>query len=533
MLEASEVARDGRLAAGSADTWRWRSAPGDVVRCDLDAYEPLDAACPEAPCPGETTLRLRPGRALELVDSGAPGAVEVEWRRFGEPGAASELVARRRLATPAAPGPRVLYSAAAEDRLLRLRADGGAPETFFVPAALSEGVEADGAALPLAPAWPGAGGELFGFIEAGGSWPTALRLSDAKTVHELTIDEWGQFGASGLPPGRYQLRATFRGGWRTEGPTIRVEEGETVELLPWGLSPSGGVDLDLGPGLCAEATAAGTLRVRFGHRRERDRVLELDPEVCRHRVEGLAPGQWRLVLDRAAESDTAMRRRSDRPSSTASVEIVAGEIAWATLTKPAVRVTGRVTAGGEGLPGVGVRVAPAPRDGASPAATPTSRDDFGGWTGSAETEADGVFTLEARAPGPAVLHLFSEDGFPVVSRDVELVVGTVRQDFDLGDGRIRVSVSSAEGRPAGPVTLEAWDVAGHRLVRTGSLEADQESTLIFGLEFGRYELNAFTEGGLATLERPQVELSKLRPDGEAELVLEKQRAVATVLDANG
>ncbi|MEO1367256.1 MAG: hypothetical protein AAFX50_08760, partial [Acidobacteriota bacterium] len=110
---------------------------------------------------------------------------------------------------------------------------------------------------------------------------------------------------------------------------------------------------------------------------------------------------------------------------------------------------------------------------------------------------------------------------------------TNRHDFDLGDGRIRVRVTSAEGRPDGPVTLEVWGASGQRLVRTGSLEPDRESTVIFGLDFGRYELNAFTEGGLATLDRPPVELSKQRPDEDVEVVLERRRSVATVLDANG
>ncbi|MEO1367874.1 MAG: hypothetical protein AAFX50_11925, partial [Acidobacteriota bacterium] len=244
VLEAAEVPAGDRLVAAAVETWRWQSRPGDAVRCDLETYEPLDAACPGAPCPGETTLRLLRGRSVEVAGPRPGGAVEVEWRRFGEPGATSRRVARRSVTPPGEPTPWSLVTARAEDRLVRLRVPGRAPETFFLPAPSADEVAGDGAAPRLAPAWPGPGGEIFGFVGVDGFWPTLVRVGGPSEVHELTLDEWGQFDVSGLRAGRYRLRAVFLGGWRIDGPSVLVEDGATAELLPWDLAPNGALELD-------------------------------------------------------------------------------------------------------------------------------------------------------------------------------------------------------------------------------------------------------------------------------------------------
>ncbi|MEM7352298.1 MAG: carboxypeptidase-like regulatory domain-containing protein, partial [Acidobacteriota bacterium] len=459
----------------------------------------------------------------------------VEWRRFGAPGDASDRTAHRQLPRLDTPEPWTLYAAAEEDRLLRLRRPRGAPETFFVPAVPPESVESSMVPWILRPRWPAAGGEVFGFVEVEDFRPATLRLDDGGAVKELIPDAWGQFAASGLRPGRFRLRAVFQGGWKLDGPSIRVEEGETAELLPWALPRNGAVELEIEPGLCADLDGSRTVVFESNRRRGGARRLELETGACAQRIEGLPPGEWTISIDdpgpqpRQGTVPGAMRRAQPRkPPVSATVAIEAGEVSTATLERPGIFLEGRVTASGQGLPDLELRLTHPPSTG-----TASEPEDEALVGEVASTDSEGTYRIQAAAPGPAVLRLYSEDGFPVISTDVELSVGTQRHDFDLGEGRIRVLISSADGEPEGPVTLEVWQAGTRRLLRTGPLEPDQEETLVYGLELGHYELSAFTEQGLATPERPQVELTKSRPSDDVELVLEKQRAVATVLDASG
>ena len=538
VLEASGGGGGDRLSLEALDSWTWEARPGDRVRCDLEAHEPLDAACLEASCSGEIqSLLLLPGRVVELQGPHPKGPVEVEWRRFGAPGDPSMRIAQRQRTPPEATEPWLLHTAAQEYRLLRLRQAGGAPETFFIPAVPSKDAEAKNSRWSLRPGWPDAGGEVFGFAETGDFRPVGLSLEGLGTVEELTLDTVGQFGVSGLRPGRYHLQALFQGGWRLDGPALQVEAGKTTELLPWELPRNGAVEVDIEPKLCEELEGA-TSWVLEG-RRDGTQRLELGPG-CVHRLEGLPPGEWTLTVDVpavpvASEGSASMRRVDHRPTdrvarrptASAFVTIEAGTVATVTLERPRVVVEGEVIVGGQGLPGMELRLV-RPLSGTGQALDGTETVD-----GSTHTDGEGAFRLEALAPGPAVLQLHSEDGYPVVTRDVDLSVGANRYDFDLGEGQIRVHISSADGDPEGPVTLEVWGAETRRLLRTGTLEPDQGETLVYGLDLGRYELSAFTEGGLATLERPQVELTKEWPREEAQLVLERRRVVATVLDPNG
>ncbi|MEM7357265.1 MAG: hypothetical protein AAF657_41000, partial [Acidobacteriota bacterium] len=122
-LETSADNGAGRLSVtASDDTWIWQARPGDTVRCDLEAHEPLDVDCLEASCSGgEQELRLFAGRAVEINGPSPEGPVDVEWRRFGAPGDASDRTAHRQLPRLDTPEPWTLYAAAEEDRLLRLR----------------------------------------------------------------------------------------------------------------------------------------------------------------------------------------------------------------------------------------------------------------------------------------------------------------------------------------------------------------------------------------------------------------------------
>lgn len=533
VLESPEDGGGGRLSPAAENNWTWQARPGDMVRCDLEAHEPLDADCPEGACPGgEQWLQVLPGRVVEITAPRPDGPVDVEWRRFGSPGDASERIAHRRLTPPDAAESWTLYSAAEEGRLIRLRGPGGAPETFFVPGVSQE---TNTEPWPLAPGWPAAGGEVFGFVEAEDFSPVKLVLDDSGTMAELPPDAWGRFAASGLRPGRFRLSAVFRGGWRVDGPAILVEEGETVELLPWTLPRNGAVELDIEPGLCDEMAGAGSLIFESDRRRDDSYRLELASSACAHRLEGLPPGEWTITAGHPSPPPPqdlvpASMRRSvpRRPPASVTVVIEAGAVSAVTLERPRVIVQGRVTAGGQDLPDFELRLTRGPQSVIEP-----MPEDAAPVDGLAHTDFEGAYRLEAAAPGPAVLELYSEGGYPVISRDVELSVGTNRQDFDLGDGRIRVLISSVDGEPEGPVTLEVWEVGVKRLVRTGTLEPDQEETLVYGLDLGHYELSAFTEQGLATLERPQVELTKTRPEEDVELVLEKRRAVATVLGPSG
>ncbi|MEM7582591.1 MAG: carboxypeptidase-like regulatory domain-containing protein [Acidobacteriota bacterium] len=536
-LETPQDNGEGRLSQVTRDIWTWQSKPGDRVRCDIEAHEPLDADCRAETCAGdERELRLFRGRAVELTGPHPQGPVDIAWRRFGAAGEASESLAQRRLTPPAASQPWTLFTAAEEDRLLRLQRTGGAPETFFIPAVSEDNADTPSSPWPISPRWPSVGGEIFGFVDSEDFQPATLVLEGAGAKRELTPGVWSQFSAPGLPPGQYRLRAIFEGGWRLDGPPILVEGGETTELLPWELPRNGAIELALEPELCAETTEARSLA--FAHREQRGKAhLTLDAGTCIQRFEGLPPGEWMISLDDPkphlpSATPTAMRRM--RPSSTASltarvtVRVEAGAVSEATLERPRIILEGRVTASGQGLPDLELRLTRLPSPDAAPAP-----DDATLAVGSAPTDGEGVYRLEAPTPGPAVLWLTSQDGYPVVSRDVDLTVGNNRHDFDLGDGRIRVFISSVEGEPEGPVTVEVWNPSNKRLVRTGRLEPDREETLVYGLDFGQYELSAFTEEGLATPERPRVELTKSQPADDVELVLEEQSAVATVRDANG
>ncbi len=535
VLITPEDGGEDRLFPATSDAWIWQARPGDSARCDVEGYEPLDAGCPEASCPGgERRLHLVPARTVEIAGPRPDGLVNVEWRRFGAPGDASERLAHRQLMPPTAPQPWLLYSASEEGRLMRLRRPQGAPETFFVPAVSQEGPETETEPRPLHPRWPAAGGEIFGIVEAEDFQPTALLLNGGGAMKELKPGDWGQFAASGLHPEQFRLHAVFRGGWRFDGPLVVVEEGETTELLPWTLPRSGAVELDIEPGLCAEITGGASL-VFDSDLSGDTRRLEIEDETCTHRFEGLPPGEWNISVDRhgppsrpGPASASMGRAPPRRQNASVKVAIKAGVVSVATLERPRVLIEGRVNASDQGLPNVELRLTRASKAEAGAISEDTEIVD-----GLTHTDADGVYLLEAPATGPAVLRLYSQDGYPVISRDVELSVGVNRHDFDLGVGQIRVLITSADGEPEGPVTLEVWQADIRRLVRTGTLEPDQTEILVYGLQLGHYELSAFTEQGLATVERPQVELTKWQPNDDVELVLEKQRAVATVLDANG
>ena len=515
-LENAEVSVDGRLSEAASDSWRWYARVGDVARCDLPGREPIDVRCQAPDCQaGERLINPPAARPIEVraPEGWLGGPVRVEWRRFGAWGEDSELLAVRELDVEApsespsgssgdASTSWPLNVARDESRLLRLWLGDSAPQTFFLPVHEEDPVPAE-APIVLEPRRLPAGGELFGFVE-GDFVPERVRLHGPQKA-EAEVDGYGLFATSGLPAGVYRLSAGFKGGVELSGPKVRVTAGDTAELIPWQLPASGAVEIDLGDKLCLKVSdepASWRLQPPSGA----DAQLALETG-CSHRFEGLRPGEW--IFSLAGESTT--------------VVIEAGEVVSAWLERVGTWVEGSVLAGGEPLGGIEVRVKTSTRRlGTEPAVPPETR-----------TDVEGRFRLDVETTGAAIIELRSEGGFPIISRDFELVRGVNRQNFDLGEGRIEVYIERADGAELEQkATIEIWLPDG-RLERTGELAAGEEGTLIYGLGYGRYQLSAFTEDGWATIERPEVELDKQQPEESALLVLDENRVVATVLGPTG
>ncbi|MCG8460194.1 MAG: hypothetical protein MI919_28250, partial [Holophagales bacterium] len=479
-IENAELAVAGRLSQSSHDTWAWQASLGDRVRCDLPGYEPLDASCPATSCsPGPRTLQPSIGRPVEIHGVGQEtGAARVEWRRFGLWGEATQPLAVRRLEASARE-PLVVFVARGEDRLLRLRREGGAPETFYLPAPEPSPEPPAGSELEpvvLQPLWPAEGGELFGFVEAPDFRPLGLRLEGPETA-ELGLDAYGMFAHSPLRAGRYRLHALFRGRVELAGPTVRVASGETAELVPWQLPPAGALELELDPELCDGMATSSPLLELEGDGGAGLR-LRFEADGCRSRFEGLAPGEWTLTLRGVGEPASAV------------VALEAGGVTGVTLARPRTWLEGVVRAGEEPLAELELRVSSSAR----------GREPAEG--ASTYTDSEGRYRLELPSPafpvpGPVVLELLSPRGFPITRRDLELKKGANVQSFDLGEGRIEVRVERADGGALDEgVTIEVWREG--TLVRTGELAQGEEETLIYDLGYGRYELSAFAAGGWVT-----------------------------------
>lgn len=520
------LAVEGRLVADGEGGWAWKSRPGDEVRCDVAGHEPLDATCPIGQCtPRDWTLRPLPARAVAVhvpaavARAGAPG-ITIEWRRFGPPGEATELLARRRFELTPAGTVWSLPVARESDRFLRFVRDGGAPETLFVPAA-DRPDEAE--PPPLEPRLPAApGGEIVGFVEASRFAPRSVRL-DGPTRAEIVPDEYGFFAHSPLEPGDYRPVALFSGGLTVGGPRLDVRADESTEQVPWALPPLAAVDVRLGPDLCIEALGDGEreparleLRSAGSAASSRPLRLSLVDGRCAPRYEGLPPGEWEAILRVPGGAELGEGSFTAR----------ADEVALLDLADPTVFLEGTVRIA-EDRPVADLLIR-ATRGEDVEKIEDDEIDD------RVTTDAAGFYHLDLPTPGVYTLELLSPGGFPIATRQLRVVEGMNEHDLDLGDAGLWVRVVRSDGDPLDEaVTLELWREGGTELLRSGTLPVGEDETLIYDLVFERYEVSAYTPSGWVSVERPKVDLGKGSPVAEVDLILDRRGGVVTIVDDAG
>ncbi|MEM9552774.1 MAG: hypothetical protein AAGC60_00825 [Acidobacteriota bacterium] len=520
-------------------------APIDVSEdgSGSELVEPLDAA--------EAAGEAGPARAVELVlPADLRGEeISVEWRRFGAWGEGTVLVAARRIAVPAtvdpAGGARVVVPVAvAEDRLLRLRRLGGAPETFYVPAADSE----DLVDVELAPTLPVVGGEVVGFVETPDFRPVALALAgigEASGGERVPVgfERSSFFVASGIAPGRHRLVAIYRGGVEVWSPPFEVRAGQSTEWVPWELPPRGALDVGVDESLCLEVDELVLLAepVESAEPNAAPRYLGLPRDRCDARFEGLAPGRWRLSLVDAALLDTALLNtpsagRAVTLGEPLEIEIEPGALAGIVFEGSSSWLEGVVGLSAEQpLADLVVRALLPMDEEEAVDAVPAEPVPLA----SSATDATGRYRLELPFAGPVTLEITTARGVLVLRRAVDLVSGANRLDIDLGDAALRLRVARADGQVLDEaVSIELRRAGEEHVVRTvvaepAVSEAGIDEALLVDLQPTAYDVSAFTTSGWVTASRQTAELSKSAPIAEIALVLERRRAVAVVRDLAG
>lgn len=238
-------------------------------------------------------------------------------------------------------------------------------------------------------------------------------------------------------------------------------------------------------------------------------------------AERLAPGRVRVtwLKGEGGRFESAQMRE---------VEIADGETSTVDIVAAEIRVSGRITRGGQPLPGVRVQVT----------GTQSMRMMFVAGTrgpgGAAETppgvtREDGSYELTVDQPGPAQVAVVSLDGrtrYP--ARDVQIPDAESHVlDVDLPAALVRGTVVDAEGRP-----LEATLMLTPKGGRTGAFaRSGADGRFELGVDPGEWTLTAREPGYSATplaLTVPEAGLEDVR------VVLAPGRALrGRVVDATG
>lgn len=216
---------------------------------------------------------------------------------------------------------------------------------------------------------------------------------------------------------------------------------------------------------------------------------------------------------------------------TREVEVADGQTATVELLSAEIRVSGRVTRGGQPVPGIRVQLSGQQSMRLMFVTDGRGRGAAGGAAEPGVTREDGSYETTVDQPGPARVSLMSQDGrttYPgreVQVPDVEAHV----LDLTLPGAIVRGSVVDPEGRP-----LEAQLIASQKDSRVGpgaSARTGPDGRFELGLEPGDWSLTARAQGYSAAPLPLSVSESGL---DDVRLVLSPGRALrARVVDANG
>jgi hypothetical protein len=213
------------------------------------------------------------------------------------------------------------------------------------------------------------------------------------------------------------------------------------------------------------------------------------------------------------------------------VEVADGQTATVELLSAEIRVSGRVTRGGQPVPGIRVQLSGQQSMRVMFVTDGRGRGGAGGAAEPGVTREDGSYETTVDQPGPARASLASQDGrttYPgreVQIPDVEAHV----LDLTLPAATVRGSVVDPEGRP-----LEAQLMASEKDTRGGpgaSARSGPDGRFELGLEPGEWGLTARVQGYSAAPLPLSVSESGL---DDVRLVLSPGRPLrGRVVDVNG
>jgi hypothetical protein len=465
-------------------------APRHTLSCEAPGFEPLDLdASGTAELPPR--IELQRARTVTLLRTDDRPAVVVEWRLPGP----TTLIARR-------PGPgegAVAVPVATSGRVLRLRRGDRSPVSLIVP----PGTADLAFELPAA----AAGGEVFGALAPVRYRPDALVLESAAFQRTLKPDAAGFFQATGVPAGTYSLAPLYRGGVPGRPATVVVRSGETADVMPLGLPPTGAARFTLEPAHCGESGLTLGLHRRADQAAGPAELTRRFPSAsCELELQGLDEGIWTAALARA---DAGFEVEAS-----ASFTVARGERVDVPLL-PSARVTGFVTLGG--LPGAALRL--------------LFRLGPDEW--NAETAEDGSYSVLLGPTGSYAVSIRTAQGLPSQSFVRPYVAGRQEDSFELGDGGLVVRVARDDGtQVAETVTLSLSARDGPRT--SGAFDPRLgEPARFVGLPLGEYTIAASTESGLVSTTPGRVELSAEVPSAEADVLLGRHAGVLRLVDPSG
>jgi hypothetical protein len=476
------------VAAGAPQQWVWRPRANDVLACAAPGFEPVDLEPARAGTAPAVTVELLPARPLTLVHP--PGdddaKATLEWRVLERSG--TSLRARRDVSGP---GPTTLLLARRE-RILRIVRAGASPVSLFVPAGTAATIE-----MPA----PRPGGEIWGKWPSHRYRPEALELLGRGHHEVLRPGPEGVFGAVGLPSGAYAISPRYRGGHAGRLLSVSVRAGSTTEIAPPASPEPGAARVSLAPPLCGERELALELRSESGVASTRS----LPESVCDVEVEGLAEGRWKATVVQGG------LRNEERAA--AGFDAIGGA-SVAVALEPVVRVSGRVTVGGEPARRLRLVFSRGPRQ----------------W--NAETDGDGAYRAVLGDAGEYGVSLRASAALPSQTFARTWRAGDQEEDFALGEGAIAVRVRAAGEPLTEDVHLALMAKQGARVAGSFHPQA-QDAARFVGLEYGEYTVSASTASGLTSRTPGEAVLSPSAPEAEVVLDLGRHRGRLVLADARG
>jgi hypothetical protein len=275
----------------------------------------------------------------------------------------------------------------------------------------------------------------------------------------------GEFEFHDLPPGRYQLMAHAAGGMaerevllargqRIAGIVVVLTAGHSIRGVVSGLRPE-----ELGHTtlwLSRDGAAGGATDVRVD---ERGAFV----------IPGVPPGRVQLGVD------------TQRRQVVKAVEMPPDSDLTVNLDFPhGVRLSGRITRGGEPFPNV--HVLPMPSDGAQQPASVTGNP----------TSVDGAYVIEDVPLGKYTLMILLRN--PIHSDPIEISGDTVF-DFDVPAGQLVGRVFESGGEPIMGAEVFIWPVEPVEMQRPRPFSSMNDGTFILGeLEPGEFMLTVYKTG---------------------------------------